>query len=210
MSMIDFEDDQFITIESIVIVFSALLFTLINRLLFCLQSRLRSDHKLLDDRIALESYRIWKWRNIVVSLIHSTISGIISLYLSFENNHLRLSGSSKMVPSRNLLDRKRCICFSIGYFLYDSLLSIANYRKYPDRLEIIIHHLITTITLGQIFCPIIRVRFPKLIDYCSYGLVIEISNIFIHIRSLGYISDFWSNNLLLFKLNSFLAIGKRN
>lgn len=115
-----------------------------------------------------------------------------------------------MVPSRNLLDRKRCICFSIGYFLYDSLLSIANYRKYPDRLEIIIHHLITTITLGQIFCPIIRVRFPKLIDYCSYGLVIEISNIFIHIRSLGYISDFWSNNLLLFKLNSFLAIGKRN
>ncbi|KAF7490012.1 hypothetical protein SSS_08260 [Sarcoptes scabiei] len=96
MSMIDFEDDQFITIESIVIVFSALLFTLINRLLFCLQSRLRSDHKLLDDRIALESYRIWKWRNIVVSLIHSTISGIISLYLSFENNHLRLSGSSKM------------------------------------------------------------------------------------------------------------------
>lgn len=129
---------------------------------------------------------------------------------SFENNHLRLSGSSKMVPSRNLLDRKRCICFSIGYFLYDSLLSIANYRKYPDRLEIIIHHLITTITLGQIFCPIIRVRFPKLIDYCSYGLVIEISNIFIHIRSLGYISDFWSNNLLLFKLNSFLAIGKRN
>lgn len=102
------------------------------------------------------------------------------------------------------------LCFSIGYFLYDSLLSLTKIGIYPDRTEIIVHHLITTLTLVLAVYPVMTSDEQKyqLLPFCTFGLTIEMSNIFIHIRSLGNISNYWQFYRTLFKLNSILAVGK--
>lgn len=100
------------------------------------------------------------------------------------------------------------LCFSIGYFVYDSLLSWSTLRLYPGRGEIIVHHVITMLTLGLSLVeglPLLRSLLPA----CVFGLVIELSNVFLHLRSL---LDLAAHSPLhrttLYRLNSAWVIGK--
>lgn len=100
------------------------------------------------------------------------------------------------------------LCVSIGYFVYDSVLSILQLGKYPGRMEIIVHHAITMVTLGSALLD--SVPFRQLLPFCVFGLVIEINNIFIHIRSLMEISRYVNSrkSLFLYNMNSVCALCK--
>lgn len=103
----------------------------------------------------------------------------------------------------------RCtLCISVGYFLYDSLLSISQLGKFPGRVEIIVHHVITTLTLCLTLFDIDSLG--HFLAFCVFGMVIEINNIFIHIRSLMQMAHYVNNqkSLLLYKFNSICALGK--
>ncbi|OTF74980.1 hypothetical protein BLA29_003888 [Euroglyphus maynei] len=91
------------------------------------------------------------------------------------------------------------------------MLSMKKLGKYPDRIEIIIHHIITMITLMIVIIPdyseIKFNPFQQFLPHCLFGLIIELSNIFIHIRSIGKISQFWSQYPdILHRFNSICAI----
>lgn len=112
---------------------------------------------------------------------------------------LSISSIGEKSSSRHLL------CISIGYFIYDSVLSISRLSIYPGRIEIIVHHVITMVTLGLALFdwPILI----QLMPYCVFGLIVELSNVFIHIRSLMELENIGSNRSL-YKLNSCLTLGK--
>ncbi|KAH9516565.1 hypothetical protein DERF_007300 [Dermatophagoides farinae] len=91
------------------------------------------------------------------------------------------------------------------------MLSLSKLGKYPDRIEIILHHVITMITLIIVIIPHYSDTkinpFQRFLPFCLFGLIIELSNIFIHIRSIGKISEFWSHYPNIFnRLNSLCAI----
>ncbi|KAI2799567.1 hypothetical protein BLOT_011473 [Blomia tropicalis] len=153
----------------------------------------------LRSKRRLSGFHEWKWRNIIMSLAHSAISGLTACYLSMNADWSGLSISSigEKSSSRHLL------CISIGYFIYDSVLSISRLSIYPGRIEIIVHHVITMVTLGLALFdwPILI----QLMPYCVFGLIVELSNVFIHIRSLMELENIGSNRSL-YKLNSCLTL----
>ena len=120
-----------------------------------------------------------------------------------------VESSSALLLVREFALSRHLLCVSIGYFIYDSLLSLSRIGTYPGRVEIIAHHVITMATLGLSLLdfPLLR----DLMPYCVFGLVIELNNVFIHIRSLMDLTHCAPRTLtsdLLYKLNSACAIGK--
>lgn len=103
---------------------------------------------------------------------------------------------------------RQLLCLSIGYFIYDSFLSLCRVGTYPGRVEIIAHHVITMATLGLALLD--RPILTDLMPFCVFGLVIELNNVFIHIRSLMELAHLRSNPrwLFLYKLNSATALGE--
>ena len=91
------------------------------------------------------------------------------------------------------------LCFTNGYFLYDLIESLCH-LSYPGRIEIIFHH---TITISAISMGI---GFKCFIGYLIIGLLVEISNIFLHLRQLLSLYDV-TVEFTIYKVNSILTLG---
>lgn len=116
---------------------------------------------------------------------------------------------TESVPLRQLAGSflsRQLLCVSIGYFIYDSLLSLSRIRLYPGRAEIIAHHVITMATLGLSLFD--QPLFRDLMPYCAFGLVIELNNVFIHVRSLLDLAHLRWKCPRIYQLNTACALGK--
>lgn len=92
------------------------------------------------------------------------------------------------------------LCFSNGYFVYDLILSLFNI-SYPGRLEIIVHHILT------ISCLAVSTVSKRFMGYCMTALVVEISNIFLHLRQLFAMAGIDANSKT-YRTNSIITISE--
>ena len=90
---------------------------------------------------------------------------------------------------------KAMVCFSIGYFLFDTCNMISNgTRKW---MEIIVHHGFIILVFG------LSLIFNKCIAYLAFGLLAEINTVFLHGRTLLLLSN-ESKTCLRFKMITFI------
>ncbi|XP_054154916.1 TLC domain-containing protein 2-like [Oppia nitens] len=92
------------------------------------------------------------------------------------------------------------ICISIGYFIYDLLLSLTN-LQYPGRIEIIVHHLIS------LWCLNVCLLEKRFISYSLIAMTVEISSVFIHIREMLLLANVTNNQTaIVYKTNSLITV----
>ena len=92
---------------------------------------------------------------------------------------------------------KTLVCFSIGYFLFDTFNMISNgTRKW---MEIIIHHICIIFGFG------LTVTFDQFIAYTAFSLFVEINTVFLHGRTLLLLSN-ESKTSLRFKTVALINI----
>lgn len=91
------------------------------------------------------------------------------------------------------------LSFTNGYFIYDFFLSVVNWG-YPGRTEIILHHTVTIICITVAICT------RRFVGYCITGLIVEVNNIFLHIRQLFTLAGL-SVYTKQYLINSSVAIG---
>ena len=90
---------------------------------------------------------------------------------------------------------KSLLCFSMGYFLFDTCNMISNgTRKW---MEIIVHHGFIILVFG------LSLIFNKLIAFLAFGLLAEINTVFLHGRTLLLLSN-ESKTSLRFKMIAFI------
>ena len=93
------------------------------------------------------------------------------------------------------------LCFSNGYFIYDLLLSVLN-MSYPGRLEIIVHHILTISSLS------VSIVTKRYMGYCMTAMVVELSNIFLHLRQLFQLQGIAQSKT--YRINSIITISESN
>ena len=90
---------------------------------------------------------------------------------------------------------KAMVCFSIGYFLFDTCNMISNgTRKW---MEIIVHHGFAILVFG------LSITYNKFIAYAAFCLIVEINTVFLHGRTLLLLSN-ESKTSLRFKMITFI------
>jgi len=133
----------------------------------------------------------WKFKNCIISLIHSSITGIGGLICFYLDPDM----------AQDLINRHAERCFilgavSIGYFLHD-LLDLRHSRRH--EWELYIHHIIVLMCFGS--CLITK----QYIGYKMVAFLVEINSIFLHIRTLLQVCGV-SKFSLAFRFNSLLNI----
>ena len=125
------------------------------------------------------------------------------------NNWLNLNLSLLFEPllALNMMDSYSefaylVICFSNGYFIYDLLLSVLNIT-YPGRIEIVVHHILTISSLT------VSTATKQFMGYCMTALVVEISNIFLHLRQLFLLNGI-NTRSKTYRINSIITISESN
>lgn len=86
---------------------------------------------------------IWKFSNILISLLHSSVSGALCL----------LSVLWYAEISRDIIDAFQplpyfALAFTLGYFLYDTYDIYLHRRFYPKYVEILVHHSMIILNFG--------------------------------------------------------------
>lgn len=92
----------------------------------------------------LQSYEfVWKFSNILISLIHSAVSGVLCLYsvLYYPALHLDIIDAFEPLPYFAL-------AFTIGYFLYDTYDIFVHRSSYSQYIEIVMHHIMIILNFG--------------------------------------------------------------
>lgn len=82
-----------------------------------------------------DAYSAWKWRNFLISFIHSTISGLATIFCVVNHPSLLTDMIGTSSQTAYLL-----ASFSHGYFLYDLVEMILN-LEYKGTGELVFHHL---------------------------------------------------------------------
>lgn len=114
----------------------------------------------------------WKWRNVLTSFIHSTITGLWAP-LAFA---AQPSLGADMIHAYST-GAHTLISVSIGYFIYD-FLDMAIYHRKGSTYELLIHHAMVILCFG------IAVSTRTYVAYAALSLVVEINSIFLHARQL--------------------------
>ncbi len=114
----------------------------------------------------------WKYKNIFVSFIHSTIIGIWCIIVN-----ATYSGISEDLVGFNNLPCFLMVCLSTGYFIYDFIDTVWN-EPISRHWEVLLHH----IAIGSIFSY--NLIQYKCIGLSSLVLLGEVTAIFLHGRKL--------------------------
>ncbi|XP_040581637.1 TLC domain-containing protein 2 [Lepeophtheirus salmonis] len=140
----------------------------------------------------------WKWRNTMVSFIHSNLTGIWAPLCFVFNPVL----SNDLVGAYDL-NVHSIIAVSLGYFLYDfvdmSLQISANTRS-RQTYQLLLHH------FTVIMCFSIAVTTKTFLPYATLCLFIELNSIFLHARQLLILHSV-PRNSSLYVLISYLNVG---
>lgn len=136
----------------------------------------------------------WKWKNILVSFIHSSLTGSWAVLCFYHNQKM----VEDMIETYTAMSH--ClIAVSIGYFLADTRDMIAN-SKTKQSLELIFHHCMIVLCFG------IAVVTQRYEGYALVALLVELNSVFLHLRQLLQFSGFTKNDPR-YRLNSLLNLG---
>lgn len=131
----------------------------------------------------------WKWRNVLTSFIHSSITGIWAPLAFAAQPSLGADMIHAYSTSAHAL-----ISVSIGYFIYD-FGDMAIYHRKGSTYELLVHHAMVILCFG------IAVSTRTYVAYAALSLVVEINSIFLHARQLlmigGVSKTSWIYRLVL-------------
>ncbi|PAA93629.1 hypothetical protein BOX15_Mlig006830g1 [Macrostomum lignano] len=117
--------------------------------------------------------KIWKMQNIFLSEIHSIVSGP----LAFVCVYLRPAMLEDVVSTCTPL-ALGLICFSLGYFVHDSIHMLRR-KVSTETIELLFHHFIIFITYG------LAVVQRTYVAFAVVSLFMEVNSIFLHARQLA-------------------------
>uniref|UniRef100_A0A5S6QQF9 TLC domain-containing protein n=1 Tax=Trichuris muris TaxID=70415 RepID=A0A5S6QQF9_TRIMR len=155
---------------------SVLCFVLVNRVI-----RLLPVPELV---IAKGESQKFRWRNLLVSFLHSCVTGLASVLCvaSYWNHGMR----EDLFVFANYPAMFIC-CFATGYFIYDcGHIVAAGHAK--EKAEILLHHL--SIILSAFYV----IYETRGVGYAVVGLLIEVNTIFLHARKLLQMSGYRRND----------------
>jgi len=168
----------------IVIAVGVLVFTLVNWL----------TSNLVPAIACQTAQQKWKWRNVATSLVHSAVTAVW-VVISF----CKAPEMKNDLVRTFTLSSHALVCFSIGYFLYDSFDMLLYHRK-RSTYELLIHHFLA------ILCFAIAVAIEQCVAYVALSLMVEVNSVFLHTRQLFIITN-EPKSSTRYKANSFLNIG---
>ncbi|EDO35196.1 predicted protein [Nematostella vectensis] len=159
----------------------------------------RGLHAILSKYIALPNSIVhgprrkqWLYYNISISLIHSTVTAIWSLYC-FYNEPAMLSDMIGVWTSSSYF----LLCLSTGYFLHDFLDMLLN--DLSRSTVLLIHH--TLVVVAFLIAILTK-------NYCGYGtcsLLMEVNSVFLHSRRIMLFHDV-DRKSTLYELNGLLML----
>ncbi|CAG2170811.1 unnamed protein product, partial [Oppiella nova] len=145
-------------------------------------------------RQSTDTYKRWKWRNFLISFIHSNITGFGSLFCCIYQPSLLVEVIDSYLEAAYILTS-----ISHGYFIYD-LIEMLTHMTYKGSKELVVHHILI------ISCFSLTVTQHKYCGYSSIALLIELSNIFLHFRQLLLISN-TPKTAKLYRINCYTNFG---
>ena len=168
-----------------------LLVTGTSTILFSLVNSLTS--KIVPVSASKTNQQRWKWRNVTTSLVHSIVSAFW-VVLSFLNApHMMDDLVNTFTASCHSL-----VCFSVGYFIYDSLDMLLYHRK-RSTYELLVHHMLA------ILCFSTAILIEQCVAYVGLFLMVELNSVFLHTRQLFIITSFPKQSLA-YIINAVLNI----
>lgn len=135
----------------------------------------------------------WKWRNVLTSFIHSSITGIWAPLAFAAQPSLGADMIHAYSTSSHAL-----ISVSIGYFMYD-FCDMAIYHRKGSTYELLVHHGMVILCFG------IAVSTRTYVAYAALSLVVEINSIFLHARQLLMIGGV-SKSSWIYRANAILNV----
>jgi hypothetical protein len=134
----------------------------------------------------------WRFANLFVSLLHSTLTGCGGLLFFFLDPDM----------ARDLMNHHHDRCYilaaiSIGYFIHD-FFDLQKSKK--SEWELQLHHVIVSLCFGSALLS------KQYIGYNMVAFLIEINSMFLHIRSLLQVCGV-SKFSLAYRVNSLFNIG---
>jgi len=135
----------------------------------------------------------WKWRNVLTSFLHSSITGVWAPFAFAMEPSLGSDMINAYSTSAHVL-----ISISIGYFIYD-FADMALYHRKQSTFELLIHHGMVILCFG------IAVSTRTYVAYAALSLVVEINSIFLHARQLLNILEV-SKSSWIYRTNAILNV----
>ncbi|XP_077167243.1 TLC domain-containing protein 1 [Paroedura picta] len=126
----------------------------------------------LPAHVRRDATRTWRWRNLLVSFVHSIVAGIWAVAGVWQKPEIFSDIIDTAPPSGRLL-----LCFSSGYFIHDSL-DIILCRQSRASWEYLVHH---AMAVSGLLSGILLNRF---VGAGLISLFVEVSNIFLTIRMM--------------------------
>ncbi|CAI5794655.1 domain-containing 1 [Podarcis lilfordi] len=126
----------------------------------------------LPAHVRLDATRTWRWRNLLVSFVHSVVAGIWAVVGVW-----KMPGAFADLINSTSRSGHLLLCVSAGYFIHDSL-DIIVCRQSRASWEYLVHH---AMAIMGLFSGILLNRFV------AAGLVtlfVEVSNIFLTLRMM--------------------------
>ncbi|XP_078357008.1 TLC domain-containing protein 2-like [Oculina patagonica] len=136
--------------------------------------------------------KIWLFRNVSVSFIHSCISAVLSVYSFFDDPSMLTDMLTAWSGKAFVL-----VAMSTGYFLHDFFDTlIYDARK---SLPLLLHHVVVC----SAFCLAIFNKMYIAFGVCS--LLMEVNSVFLHFRQLMNFHGV-SKTSLLYQVNGILLL----
>ncbi|KAL4223232.1 TLC domain-containing protein 2 [Mactra antiquata] len=136
----------------------------------------------------------WRWKNISVSLVHATVSGLWSVYCFVEKPVM-----AEDLIKTHTLSGHTLISMSVGYFVYDTI-DMMIYQRTRQSFELLLHHIVIILCFGLAVCT------KLYIGYAVLALIVELNSIFLHLRQLLQCCGIPKTNSL-YRLNSLVNLG---
>jgi hypothetical protein len=139
-------------------------------------------------------YCTWRWKNILVSFIHSLLTGVWACLCFYRHPRLAEDLIHTYDTSSQCL-----VAISIGYFIHDIKDMIQN-DKGKSSSALIVHHSVIILCFG------IAIVTQHYIGYSVVALIVEINSIFLHGRQLLQILKVPKQSSL-YRTNSLINLG---
>ncbi|KAJ6657278.1 hypothetical protein lerEdw1_002645 [Lerista edwardsae] len=131
----------------------------------------------LPAHVCRDATRTWRWRNLLVSFVHSIVAGIWAVRGVLQVPEIFIDIVNTSPPSGHLL-----LCFSTGYFIHDSLDIIVCHQSCASW-EYLVHHAMASIGCREA-ALLSAIFLDRFVGAGLVSLFVEVSNIFLTIRML--------------------------
>uniref|UniRef100_A0A8R1HRT6 TLC domain-containing protein n=1 Tax=Caenorhabditis japonica TaxID=281687 RepID=A0A8R1HRT6_CAEJA len=135
--------------------------------------------------------------NLSTSLIHSTVSGLYLFFFFCYNTKLMFAAPLHYYTNFD----SQIIALSIGYFFYDGMDLVMNDKLSISTGVLLFHHVASIYVLST------AVLSKKFLLYAYWAMLMEVSSIFLHTRSILHISKLSTTSMIGFsKVISYLNL----